>query len=137
MHWDVVEGNWKQFKGHVKETWGKLSDDNLDTIVGKRYQLVGTVQETYGITKNQAESQVKAFEERHKDCQPKMSAPVVRPVTRAATPGEPAACVRLSSRIPSGLQHRAIRLAACAAYQSTRRETPYVRHRTDIIWLRA
>ena len=73
MNWDVIEGNWKQFKGHVKEKWGKLTDDNLDTIAGKRDQLTGRIQETYGITKDQAELQVKAFEEIHKDSRPTTS----------------------------------------------------------------
>jgi uncharacterized protein YjbJ (UPF0337 family) len=70
MNWDMIEGNWKQFKGHVKEKWGKLTDDNLDTIAGKRDQLAGKIQETYGITKDQAELQVKAFEQLHKDYRP-------------------------------------------------------------------
>jgi len=70
MNWDVIEGNWKQFKGHVKEKWGKLTDDNLDAIAGKREQLAGKLQETYGITKDQTEAQLKAFEEVHKDYQP-------------------------------------------------------------------
>ena len=70
MNWDVVEGNWKQFKGHVKEQWGKLTDDHIDSIAGKRDQLLGKVQETYGVTKDQAEVQVKAFEETHKDYAP-------------------------------------------------------------------
>jgi uncharacterized protein YjbJ (UPF0337 family) len=74
MNWDVIEGNWKQFKGHVKEEWGKLTDENLDTIAGKRDQLAGTIQEAYGISKDQAEVQVKAFEESHKDYQAKLSA---------------------------------------------------------------
>jgi uncharacterized protein YjbJ (UPF0337 family) len=70
MNWDVIEGNWKQFKGHVKEKWGKLTDDNLDAIAGKREQLAGKLQETYGITKDQTEVQLKAFEAVHKDYQP-------------------------------------------------------------------
>jgi uncharacterized protein YjbJ (UPF0337 family) len=74
MNWDVIEGNWKQFKGHVKEKWGKLTDDNLDAIAGKREQLAGRIQETYGITKDQTEVQLKAFEETHKDYQPNHSA---------------------------------------------------------------
>jgi uncharacterized protein YjbJ (UPF0337 family) len=74
MNWDMIEGNWKQFKGQVKEKWGKLTDDNLDTIAGKRDQLAGKIQEMYGITKDQAELQVKAFEEIHKDYQPKTPA---------------------------------------------------------------
>jgi uncharacterized protein YjbJ (UPF0337 family) len=47
----------------VKEKWGKLTDDNLDSIAGKRDRLAGKIQETYGITKDQAELQVKAFEQ--------------------------------------------------------------------------
>ena len=70
MNWEMIEGNWKQFKGHVKEKWGKLTDDNLDTIAGKRDRLAGKIEETYGITKDQAEQQVKAFETAHRDYQP-------------------------------------------------------------------
>ncbi len=70
MNWDIIEGNWKQFKGQVKEKWGKLTDDHLDTIAGKRDQLAGKLQETYGITKDQAEREVKAFEQAHKDFRP-------------------------------------------------------------------
>jgi len=70
MNWDMIEGNWKQFKGTVKEKWGKLTDDNLDTIAGKRDQLAGRIQEAYGITQDQAEREVKAFEQVHKDYQP-------------------------------------------------------------------
>lgn len=70
MNWDIVEGNWKQFKGVVKEKWGKLTDDNLDTIAGKREQLAGRIQETYGLTMDQTEAQLKAFEEANKDYQP-------------------------------------------------------------------
>jgi uncharacterized protein YjbJ (UPF0337 family) len=74
MNWDIIKGDWKQFKGRVKEQWGKLTDDNLDQIDGRRDQLAGKVQETYGVTKDQAEAQVKAFEEVHKDYQPKIAA---------------------------------------------------------------
>jgi uncharacterized protein YjbJ (UPF0337 family) len=63
MNWEMIEGNWTQFKGRVKEKWGKLTDDNLDSIAGKRDRLAGKIQETYGITKDQAELQVKAFEQ--------------------------------------------------------------------------
>ena len=70
MNRDVIKGNWKQFKGNVHEQWGKLTDDNLDVIAGRREILSGKIQETYGITKDEAEKQVKAFEERHKDYRP-------------------------------------------------------------------
>ena len=67
MNWDRIEGNWKQIRGSVKEQWGKLSDDQLDTIAGKRDQLVGTVQENYGIAKDVADRQVKEWERRNRD----------------------------------------------------------------------
>jgi uncharacterized protein YjbJ (UPF0337 family) len=71
MNWDRVEGNWKQFKGKVKEQWGKLTDDELDQIAGKRDQLTGKIQEQYGINKDEAERQVKDFEKRYNDWDPK------------------------------------------------------------------
>lgn len=70
MNWDIVEGNWKQFKGKVKGQWGKLTDDHLDVIAGKRVELAGKIQETYGITTDQAEQQIKRFEKRNKDFRP-------------------------------------------------------------------
>ena len=57
MNWDQMEGKWMQFKGSVKERWGKLTDDDLDVIAGKKDKLIGKVQERYGITKAEAEVQ--------------------------------------------------------------------------------
>lgn len=62
MNWDTIAGNWTQFKGKVKEQWGKLTDDELDQINGQRDQLIGRVQEAYGIGKDEAEKQVEGFE---------------------------------------------------------------------------
>ena len=70
VNWDIIEGDWMQFKGLVKQKWGRLTDDHLDTIAGKRDQLAGKLQEAYGITADQAEVQVKAFEKTHQDHQP-------------------------------------------------------------------
>jgi uncharacterized protein YjbJ (UPF0337 family) len=61
MNWDRIEGNWMKLKGRVKEQWGKLTDDDIDVIAGKRDQLVGKIQESYGITKDEAEKQVERF----------------------------------------------------------------------------
>jgi uncharacterized protein YjbJ (UPF0337 family) len=61
MNWDQVEGKWKQFKGQAKEKWGKLTDDDLDVVNGRRQQLVGRIQERYGIAKEAAEKQVDEF----------------------------------------------------------------------------
>lgn len=67
MNWDIVAGNWKQFRGNVKAQWGKLTDDHLDVIAGKRVELAGKIQEAYGITKDEAEKQIKSFEEMNKN----------------------------------------------------------------------
>ena len=61
MNWDRIEGNWKQLKGKVQVKWGKLTDDQFDVIAGRREQLVGHVQEQYGIGKDEAEKQVEFF----------------------------------------------------------------------------
>jgi uncharacterized protein YjbJ (UPF0337 family) len=61
MNWDQIEGKWKQYSGKIKEKWGKLTDDDLTTIKGRRDQLVGVVQERYGMAKDQAEKQVDEF----------------------------------------------------------------------------
>lgn len=67
MNRDIFEGNWKQIRGKVKQHWGKLTDDRLDVIDGKRDQLTGQIQEAYGITREEAEEQVRDFEKRHKN----------------------------------------------------------------------
>jgi len=64
MNWDRIEGNWKQFKGSIKQQWGKLTDDELDQLAGHRDKLVGKLQERYGIQKDEAEKQVKDWEDR-------------------------------------------------------------------------
>jgi len=63
MNEDIIGGNWKQFKGNVREQWGKLTDDDLDVIAGQRDQLLGKLQERYGIKKDEAEQQLRDFEE--------------------------------------------------------------------------
>jgi uncharacterized protein YjbJ (UPF0337 family) len=58
MDWNRVEGNWKQFKGNVRERWGKLTDDDLNVIEGRREQLEGKLQQRYGYAKDQAHKDV-------------------------------------------------------------------------------
>ena len=58
MDWNRLEGNWKQMKGKVKEQWGKLTDDDLETISGQREQLEGKIQERYGIQKDRVREEV-------------------------------------------------------------------------------
>ena len=64
MNWDQVSGKWKQLKGSVKTRWGKLTDDDLDVIAGHKDQLVGRIQERYGIRKEEAELQVNEWNTR-------------------------------------------------------------------------
>jgi uncharacterized protein YjbJ (UPF0337 family) len=58
MDWDRVQGSWKQLTGRVKEKWGKLTDDDLTAINGRRDQLEGKIQERYGIAKDQVRRDV-------------------------------------------------------------------------------
>jgi uncharacterized protein YjbJ (UPF0337 family) len=58
MDWNRVQGNWKQVAGKVKAKWGKLTDDDLTTINGRREQLEGKIQERYGLAKDQARKEI-------------------------------------------------------------------------------
>lgn len=62
MNKQIVEGNWMQLKGKVREQWGKLTDDDMDVIAGKRDQLIGRLKERYGKTNDVVDAEVKAFE---------------------------------------------------------------------------
>lgn len=61
MNWDRIQGDWKTFKGKVRQKWGKLTDDDLERIAGKREELVGRLQKAYGIGRDEAERQVNEF----------------------------------------------------------------------------
>jgi len=65
MKWDQFEENWRQLKGRLKEHWGRLSDNDLDAIAGKRDQLIERLQERYGMTNEEAQTQLEVFLKRH------------------------------------------------------------------------
>lgn len=65
MNHDRLEGNWLQFKGKLKEQWGKLTDDDLDIIEGKREQLLGRIQERHSLSNEIAEVQVADWHKRN------------------------------------------------------------------------
>ena len=65
MSWDRIEGNWKQVRGKVREQWGKLTDDDLDVIAGRRDMLLGKIQKKYGLAQEEADNQVRDFQSRH------------------------------------------------------------------------
>jgi len=58
MNKDILAGKWKQMRGQIKASWGKLTDDELDQIAGKYDQFVGLLQEKYGYTRVRAEEEV-------------------------------------------------------------------------------
>lgn len=64
MNRDEFEGKWTQFRGKVKEQWGRLTDDDLDVIKGKRDQLVGKIQERYGMAREEADRAVREWWDR-------------------------------------------------------------------------
>lgn len=71
MNWTIIEGNWKQFRGEVQARWGKLTNDHLDVIAGKRTELAGKIEEAYGLSRDEVEHQIRLFELRGKEDPPK------------------------------------------------------------------
>ena len=61
MNWDMVEGKWSQIKGAVREKWGDLTDDEIEEMAGKRDQVIGKLQQKYGIAKEEAEQMADDF----------------------------------------------------------------------------
>jgi uncharacterized protein YjbJ (UPF0337 family) len=64
MNRNIMEGNWKQLRGHIKEWWGTITDDELDQIDGQYDRFVGKLQEKYGYTQEEAEDAVSRFLDR-------------------------------------------------------------------------
>lgn len=58
MNWDIVEGKWGQFKGSLRQKWGKLTDSDLETIRGEKDKFVGLLQERYGKRRDEVENEV-------------------------------------------------------------------------------
>ncbi len=66
MNWDQVEGSWKQYKGKIMSRWGKLTDDDIESINGKRTELLGLLQSRYGRARNEAEGEIDKWIEKLK-----------------------------------------------------------------------
>ena len=58
MNWDRIQGNWKQVTGQVKAQWGKLTDDDLEVVAGRRDEMAGRIQARYGVAKEEAHNQI-------------------------------------------------------------------------------
>jgi uncharacterized protein YjbJ (UPF0337 family) len=67
MNWDELEGKWKQFTGSARERWGKLTDNDIQTLTGKKDHLVGRIQERYGVATAEAERQADDWSKALKD----------------------------------------------------------------------
>jgi uncharacterized protein YjbJ (UPF0337 family) len=65
MDWNCVEGSWQTFRGEVQANWGRLTSDHLDAIAGRRVYLAKKLEEAYGVTGDEAERQIRAFEARN------------------------------------------------------------------------
>jgi len=65
MNWDQIKGNWTEMKGKVRAKWGDLNDDDLEKIEGNREQLIGRLQQRYGMEKERAEREVSEWETKH------------------------------------------------------------------------
>jgi uncharacterized protein YjbJ (UPF0337 family) len=63
MNQDTIAGQWKQVSGKIKKQWGKLTDDDMKILEGNADMLAGRLQERYGIARDEAERQVREFEE--------------------------------------------------------------------------
>ena len=62
MNKEQLDGKWIQFKGKLKETWGKMTDSDLDLYNGKQEQFYGKLKEHYGIAKEEAQERIKQME---------------------------------------------------------------------------
>jgi uncharacterized protein YjbJ (UPF0337 family) len=58
MNWDQIEGQWKQLGSQVKSKWAKFTDDDVKNLGAKKDDLIGKIQERYGVLKDEAEHQV-------------------------------------------------------------------------------
>ena len=67
MNKDILEEKWKKLRGQAKAWWGQLSDRDIDQIQGRYERLVGKIQERYGYTRQEAESEIQKFLKRVAD----------------------------------------------------------------------
>jgi len=59
-----TNGAWTQAQGEVKERWGKLTDDDIKELDGRREVLIGKLQTRYALSYQEAERQVDDFDAR-------------------------------------------------------------------------
>jgi uncharacterized protein YjbJ (UPF0337 family) len=62
MDWDRISGNWEHWRGRIRDRWGRLTEDQLDVIAGQRDQLAGQIEVSYGLSRDEAERQLRTWE---------------------------------------------------------------------------
>lgn len=67
MNNDTLQGQWKQLRGNIKTTFGKLTDDDLLQAEGNADKMLGLLQERYGYSKEQAQAEWSKFAQKHAD----------------------------------------------------------------------
>jgi uncharacterized protein YjbJ (UPF0337 family) len=70
MDWNFVEATWSHFRDEIHANWGRLTCGHLDMIAGGRSRLASKIRETYGVTGEEAERQIKSFEARNQHPRP-------------------------------------------------------------------
>jgi len=62
MDWDRISGNWAHWRSRIRERWSRLTNDELDSVAGRRDLLVGRIQNAYGLENGEAERQLRNWE---------------------------------------------------------------------------
>jgi uncharacterized protein YjbJ (UPF0337 family) len=62
MNKDIFQGKWEEVKGKIKQTWGKLTDDDLKEIQGNQQRIFGLLQKHYGYSEDQIKKALKDFQ---------------------------------------------------------------------------
>ncbi|MCC5791471.1 MAG: CsbD family protein [Legionellaceae bacterium] len=65
MNRDIFEGRWEEVKGKMKQVWGKLTDDDMREIEGNHQEIFGKLQKHYGMTREEAEKELKKMTHKH------------------------------------------------------------------------
>jgi uncharacterized protein YjbJ (UPF0337 family) len=67
MNWSNIESGWNQYKVDAKTQWSKLSDQQIESTLGKREQLSISVQQAYALSKEETERQISAWQSKQVD----------------------------------------------------------------------
>lgn len=66
MNWNQIERNWTRFRVSVKQRWGKLTEEQIDAIAGRRALLVARIRDAYAVSMDDADKQLVAWQEGHR-----------------------------------------------------------------------